>query len=81
MTESNRRVRVISGAGRYSDPWHDFPATSARIAEIAGVARYRGLVGVRCSGMRPTGPGASSPSSAPGHDHGLLRTSAMIPRG
>jgi type 1 glutamine amidotransferase len=25
---------VISGAGPYVDPWHDFPATSARLAAI-----------------------------------------------
>lgn len=25
---------VISGAGRYSDPWHDFAGTSARLAEL-----------------------------------------------
>jgi uncharacterized protein len=25
---------VISGAGPYVDPWHDFPATSARLADI-----------------------------------------------
>ena len=41
MTEPNRRVRVISGAGRYADPWHDFPATSARIAEIAAGLGHR----------------------------------------
>ena len=27
-------VVVVSGEGRYADPWHDFPGTSARIAEI-----------------------------------------------
>jgi uncharacterized protein len=27
-------VMVLSGAGRYADPWHDFPGTSARLAEI-----------------------------------------------
>lgn len=25
---------IISGAGRYADPWHDYPATSARIADV-----------------------------------------------
>src|SRR4030095_5627428 len=25
---------IISGAGPYVDPWHDFPATSARLADI-----------------------------------------------
>ncbi len=29
-----RRVRIVSGSGRYADPWHDFPATSERIARI-----------------------------------------------
>jgi hypothetical protein len=28
------RVLVLSGAGRYADPWHDFPATSARVATL-----------------------------------------------
>lgn len=29
---------VISGAGRYADPWHDFTGTSARLAtELAGL--------------------------------------------
>lgn len=32
---------VLSGHGRYADPWHDFPATSAR---IAGVLEECGLV-------------------------------------
>jgi len=35
------RALVISGAGRYADPWHRFAATSAAIAEIvteAGIA-------------------------------------------
>jgi type 1 glutamine amidotransferase len=27
-------IMVLSGAGRYADPWHDFPATSARLAEV-----------------------------------------------
>jgi hypothetical protein len=25
---------LLSGAGAYADPWHDFPTTSARIAEV-----------------------------------------------
>jgi type 1 glutamine amidotransferase len=34
------QVMVLSGAGRYADPWHDFPATSALLAEIvAGPGR------------------------------------------
>jgi type 1 glutamine amidotransferase len=27
---------VLSGGGRYADPWHPFGATSARLAELAG---------------------------------------------
>lgn len=27
-------VVVVSGEGRYADPWHDFPGTSQRVAEI-----------------------------------------------
>lgn len=26
---------ILSGAGRYSDPWHPFPETSERIAQVA----------------------------------------------
>lgn len=29
---------VISGAGRYADPWHDFAGTSARLAQLLGQA-------------------------------------------
>jgi type 1 glutamine amidotransferase len=29
-----RRALVLSGAGRYADPWHPFAATSVRIAHI-----------------------------------------------
>lgn len=28
-------IRIVSGTGRYADPYHDFPATSARIADVA----------------------------------------------
>ena len=28
------RALILSGAGRYADPWHPFAATSARIADI-----------------------------------------------
>lgn len=31
-----RRALVLSGAGRYADPWHPFAATSVRIAHILG---------------------------------------------
>jgi len=29
-----QRALVVSGAGRYADPWHPFAETSARVAEI-----------------------------------------------
>lgn len=28
------RITVVSGSGRYADPWHPFATTSARVAEI-----------------------------------------------
>jgi type 1 glutamine amidotransferase len=28
------RALLLSGSGRYADPWHPFPETSARIAEV-----------------------------------------------
>lgn len=31
------RATVISGAGRYSDPWHPFAQTSAAVADLLGV--------------------------------------------
>ncbi|MGO4535090.1 ThuA domain-containing protein [Leifsonia sp. 2MCAF36] len=30
----NRNAIILSGTGRYADPWHPFPATSERLAEI-----------------------------------------------
>ncbi|GIH90654.1 ThuA domain-containing protein [Planobispora siamensis] len=27
-------IRILSGAGRYADPYHRFPATSARVAQL-----------------------------------------------
>ncbi|SDT23150.1 ThuA domain-containing protein [Microlunatus soli] len=32
--EPRAQVRIISGSGRYADPWHDFARTSQRIAEV-----------------------------------------------
>lgn len=32
---SARQIRIVSGSGRYADPWHDFAATSQRLARIA----------------------------------------------
>ncbi|MFV0426275.1 MAG: ThuA domain-containing protein [Beutenbergiaceae bacterium] len=34
-------VLVVTGAGRYGDPWHDFPATSARLAQLLRQAGLR----------------------------------------
>lgn len=28
------RALILSGAGRYADPWHPFPETSARVADL-----------------------------------------------
>ncbi|AQX78976.1 hypothetical protein BWO91_02255 [Plantibacter flavus] len=39
-------VLILRGEGRYADPWHDFAATSGRVADLA---REEGL-GVRVSG-------------------------------
>ncbi|AKV86561.1 hypothetical protein AKG07_09945 [Microbacterium sp. CGR1] len=41
-----KTVLVLRGEGRYSDPWHDFAATSSRIAKIAEQSGAR----VRISG-------------------------------
>lgn len=34
--EAMTDVVVVSGEGRYADPWHDFVGTSARVAELLG---------------------------------------------
>jgi type 1 glutamine amidotransferase len=34
------RAVIVSGAGRYADPWHPFPATSARIAAVLESAGF-----------------------------------------
>jgi len=34
--ETMTRTLVLSGAGRYADPWHAFPRTSARIRDVLG---------------------------------------------
>lgn len=31
---TQRRIRIISGVGRFSDPWHPYAETSARISEL-----------------------------------------------
>lgn len=38
------RILILSGAGRYADPWHPYPETSAALAEVLG-----GLDGVDVS--------------------------------
>ena len=40
MTGSGAAARavIVSGAGRYADPWHPFAETSARLAELLGEA-------------------------------------------
>ncbi len=35
------RAIILSGAGRYADPWHGFAETSAALAGIVGSAGYR----------------------------------------
>ncbi len=35
------RAIILSGAGRYADPWHPFAETSAALAGIVGSAGYR----------------------------------------
>lgn len=34
------RALILSGAGRYADPWHPFPQTSARLADILREAGF-----------------------------------------
>ena len=34
------RAIILSGAGRYADPWHPYAETSARLAELAATAGY-----------------------------------------
>ena len=33
-------IVVVSGSGRYSDPWHPFPVTSARVADVLAQAGH-----------------------------------------
>ena len=35
---------VLSGAGRYADPWHRFPETSARLAALAQESGWRTVI-------------------------------------
>lgn len=34
------RAIILSGAGRYADPWHPYPETSARLASLVAEAGY-----------------------------------------
>ncbi|MGR0220724.1 ThuA domain-containing protein [Agromyces sp. ZXT2-6] len=34
------RAMILSGAGRYADPWHPYPDTSARLAALVAEAGY-----------------------------------------
>lgn len=34
------RAQVITGTGRYADPWHPYPATSERLAALLGSAGF-----------------------------------------
>ena len=35
---------ILSGAGRYADPWHPFPETSARLAALAQESGWRTVI-------------------------------------
>lgn len=67
-------VVVLSGEGRYADPWHDFPATSRRVAEILGEHGLRAAVrGTSSSDPEPArllvvdaGGGAEAHPGTPG---------------
>ncbi|MFT4167121.1 MAG: ThuA domain-containing protein [Microlunatus sp.] len=39
-TEGLRQVLIVSGSGRYADPWHPFAATSALLAELLASAGF-----------------------------------------
>ncbi len=39
-TEDGPDVLLISGSGPYADDWHDFPATSSRMAELVASLGY-----------------------------------------
>jgi len=38
---SQPRALLLTGTGRYSDPWHPFPETSRRIAAVLVASRYQ----------------------------------------
>lgn len=39
-TGDGRRVVIASGAGRYADPWHPYPQTSAQLADLLARAGF-----------------------------------------
>ncbi len=41
MSSSRREALILSGAGRYADPWHRFEQTSARISQILEADGYK----------------------------------------
>src|SRR5699024_3658224 len=47
---------VISGAGRYADPWHDFAGTSQRLAELLGDQGLEAEVATLGTDDPPAGP-------------------------
>jgi hypothetical protein len=49
-------ILIVSGAGAYSDPWHPFAETSARLVEILSPiasVRVRSDVAETLSALRP----------------------------
>ena len=40
MSTAAPRALILSGAGRYADPWHPFDQTSARIAAVLGAEGF-----------------------------------------
>lgn len=45
-------IRIVSGAGHYADPYHDFAATSARIADVARQSDHDVMIDDVEAGMR-----------------------------
>lgn len=74
-------IVVVSGEGRFADPWHDFPGTSARIAQLLtehGLsAEVRGTssapVTAQLYVVNAGGGGAAIPPSSPDDPSELWR--------
>jgi hypothetical protein len=68
------RITVVSGSGRYADPWHPFAATSARVAEILRDAGHDvtvtddvdGSLAALAGPAGPTGPADPTGPTDPG---------------